>query len=77
MIITIFYSKSTGEIYTIVTAENKYNYSRFGEFADDMAQILDIMYIEYNEYFENTYHNFKVVDGKLVLKDGINNINII
>lgn len=77
MITTIFYSKTTGEIYTIVVAENKYDYSRFGNFADDMSEILDIMYISHNSFFESTYHNYKVVNGELVLKDGVDDINVI
>ena len=44
MIISIFYSKTTGEIYTATFAENEYTYNRFGAFADDMAKILDILY---------------------------------
>ena len=74
MIITIYYSKTNGEIYTVVKAENKYNYERFGEFADDMKQILDIVYVQYNEHLFYNYNNYRVVDGKLTLKDGIDNI---
>ena len=75
MIITVYYSKLTGEIYTVVKAENKYNYERFGEFADDMKQILDIIYVQDNDYLFYNYNNYRVVDGKLTLKDGIDNIS--
>ena len=74
MIITIYYSKLTGEIYTVVKAENKYDYERFGIFADDMKQILDIVYVQYNDYLFYNYSNYRVVDGKIILKDGIDNI---
>lgn len=74
MIITIYYSRTTGEIYTVVKADNKYNYERFGEFADDMKQILDIIYVQYNDYLFYNYNNYRVIDGKLILKDGIDNI---
>lgn len=74
MIITIYYSKLTGEIYTVVKAENKYDYERFGIFADDMKQILDIIYVQYNDYLFYNYSNYRVVDGKIILKDGIDNI---
>ena len=74
MIITIYYSKTTGEIYTVVKADNKYSYERFGEFADDMKQILDIIYVRYSDYLFYNYNNYRVIDGKLTLKDGIDNI---
>ena len=77
MITTIYYSKLTSEIYTISTAPNKQDFRRFNEFEEDMKQILDIMYIKYNEYFENSYHNYKVVNGQLVLKEGVDTINTI
>lgn len=77
MIITIYYSKLTGEIYTVVKAENKYDFERFGNFADDMKQILDIIYVQYNDYLFYNYSNYRVVDGKLILKDGIDNITTI
>ena len=74
MIITIYYSKLTGEIYTVVKAENKYDYERFGKFAEDMKQILGIAYVQYNDYLFYNYSNYRVVDGKIILKDGIDNI---
>lgn len=77
MIITIYYSKLTGEIYTVVKAENKYDFERFGNFADDMKQILDIIYVQYNDYLFYNYSNYRVVDGKIILKDGIDNITAI
>ena len=77
MIITIYYSKLTGEIYTVVKAENKYDFERFGKFAEDMKQILDIIYVQYNDYLFYNYSNYRVVDGKIILKDGIDNITTI
>ena len=75
MIITVYYSKFTGEIYTVVKAENKYDFERFGKFAEDMKQILDIIYVQDNDYLFYNYNNYRVVDGKLTLKDGIDNIS--
>ena len=75
MIITVYYSKFTGEIYTVVKAENKYSYERFGKFAEDMKQILDIIYVQDNDYLFYNYSNYRVVDGKVTLKDGIDNIS--
>lgn len=77
MIITIYYSKLTGEIYTVVKAENKYDYERFGIFADDMKQILDIAYVQYNDYLFYNYSNYRVVNGEVVLKEEANTINTI
>ena len=75
MIITIYYSKLTGEIYTVVKAENKYDFERFGKFEQEMSQILDIIYVQDNDYLFYNYNNYRVVDGKLTLKDGIDNIS--
>ena len=60
MIITIYYSKTTGEIYSLVAAENKYTYERFAEFEQEMSQILDIMYINYDNQFFRNYHDYKI-----------------
>ena len=77
MIITIYYSKLTGEIYTVVKAENKYNHERFGKFAEDMKQILDIIYVQYNENLFYNYNSYRVVNGEVVLKEEANTINTI
>ena len=77
MIITVYYSKFTGEIYTVVKAENKYSYERFGKFAEDMKQILDIIYVQYNENLFYNYNSYRVVNGEVVLKEEANTINII
>ena len=77
MIITVYYSKFTGEIYTVVKADNKYDYERFGEFAEDMKQILDIIYVQYNENLFYNYYSYRVVNGEVVLKEEANTINII
>ena len=60
MIITIFYSKTTGEIYSTTLAENEYDYNRFGKFANEMAQILDILYIEGDESLYMSLKNYYV-----------------
>ena len=60
MIITIYYSKTTGEIHSLVAAENKYTYERFAEFEQEMRQVLDIMYINYDNQFFKNYHDYKI-----------------
>ena len=60
MIISIFYSKITGEIYTATMAENKYTYDRFGKFAKDMEQILDILYISGNDGLYKDLKNYYI-----------------
>lgn len=60
MIITIYYSKTTGEIHSLVAAENKYTYERFAEFEQEMRQVLDIMYINYDNTFFKNYHDYKI-----------------
>ena len=60
MIITIYYSKTTGEIHSLVAAENKYTYERFAEFEQEMRQVLDIMYINYDNQFFRNYHDYKI-----------------
>ena len=77
MIITIYYSKLTGEIYTVVKAENKYDYERFGKFEQEMSQILDIIYVQYNENLFYNYNSYRVVNGEVVLKEEANTINTI
>ena len=77
MIITIYYSKLTGEIYTVVNAENKYDFERFGKFEQEMSQILDIIYVQYNENLFYNYNSYRVVNGEVVLKEEANTINTI
>ena len=77
MIITIYYSKLTGEIYTVVNAENKYDLERFGKFEQEMSQILDIIYVQYNENLFYNYNSYRVVNGEVVLKEEANTINTI
>ena len=60
MIITIFYSKTNGEIYTSVFAENKYTHNRFGKFASDMEQVLDILYINGDEALFKSLTQYRV-----------------
>ena len=77
MIITVYYSKLTGEIYTVIKAENKYNFERFGKFEQEMSQILDIIYVQYNDNLFYNYNSYRVVNGEVVLKEEANTINII
>ena len=50
----------TGEIYTSVMAANEYNYTRFGKFASEMEQILDILYIAGDERMYKSLNNYCV-----------------
>ena len=42
-----------------------------------MKQILDIIYVQDTDYLFYNYNNYRVVDGKIILKDGIDNITTI
>ena len=75
--LSIYYSKTNGEIYTITQAQNPQGFERFGEFADDMALILDILYTEDNENIMMNTKMFIVKDGTIQIKPNvINNLNI-
>lgn len=73
MIISIFYSKITGLIYTSTYAENQYGFGRFGQFAEDMSQVLDILYVKGDRMLFNNIKQYKVdLDTKqLVLIEDI------
>ena len=73
--LSIYYSKSSGDIYTVTQAPNKQGYERFGEFAGDMSLILDIIYTEDNEYVMMNNKLFKVENGEVKLKADKFNIN--
>ncbi len=73
MIISIFYSKTTGLIYTSTMAQNEYDYGRFGKFADEMSQVLDILYVKGDRMLYDNIKQYKVdLDTKqLVLIEDI------
>lgn len=77
MIISIFYSKETGEIYTHVVAQNIYDFSHFGAFENEFKKILSVVYVQYNEFLANNIKLYKVdvATRKVVLKEDIEAIN--
>ena len=42
-----------------------------------MKQILDIIYVQYNENLFYNYNSYRVVNGEVVLKEEANTINTI
>ena len=66
--LNIYYSKLTGEIYTISQTENKQDFRAFGEFEDDMAQILNIIYAQDNDNLFYNKHLYKVENGVIIAK---------
>ena len=72
--LSIYYSKTNGEIYTVTQSSNKQGYERFGDFADDMALIFNILYMEDNEYLMMNSNLFRIVDGEVRLREEVINI---
>ena len=66
--LNIYYSKLTGEIYTISKTDNKQDFRAFGQFADDMAQILNIIYAQDNDNLFYNKHLYKVENGAIIAK---------
>lgn len=66
--LNIYYSKLTGEIYTISKTDNKQDFKAFGQFADDMAQILNIIYAQDNNHLFYNKHLYKVENGAIIAK---------
>lgn len=63
---TIFYSKSTGDINCYCTGEQ--NMSYYGKFASDMAVVFDFIVLDYDQYVMDNINNFVVNAGVLKLK---------
>ena len=76
--LSIYYSKANGEIYTVTQAPNQQGFERFGNFAEDMASILDILYTEDNENIMMNTKMFIVKDGTIQIKsNALDSLNII
>lgn len=75
--LNIYYSKLTGEIYTISKTDNKQDFRAFGQFADDMAQILNIIYAQDNDNLFYNKHLYKVENGAIILKSTENPVVMI
>ena len=75
--LNIYYSKLTGEIYTISKTDNKQDFKAFGQFADDMAQIFDIIYAQDNNHLFYNKHLYKVENGVIIAKPAEGPITLI
>ena len=75
--LNIYYSKLTGEIYTISKTDNKQDFRAFGQFADDMAQILNIIYAQDNDNLFYNKHLYKVENGAIIAKPAEGPITLI
>lgn len=65
--VTIFYSKETGEIYNCIKSEKEQDYTCFADREKDYRKILKKMVIE-DIPQELNPTDYKIVDGKFVLK---------
>lgn len=75
-ILTVFYSKSSGNILSVVPGNQTFNY--FSQFKEDYELIANRLIVEYNEYF--LFHvNEYFVDLKTntVQRKQLESINII
>lgn len=73
---TLYYSKTTGNVYTGGIAPTPQTFDRFGEFAEEFSQIFDIAYMDDNEMVIRNLRMFKVVNGQLVIRDDVANFNL-
>ena len=62
---TIFYSKSTGKIKSIISGKQDMNV--FGEDKEDYNY--DFLLMEKDEYIFNNFDRFEVIDKKVYLKE--------
>ena len=65
-LMTIFYSKSTGKIKSIISGKQDMNV--FGEDKEDYNY--DFLLMEKDEYIFNNFDRFEVIDKKVYLKEG-------
>ena len=64
-LMTIFYSKSTGKIKSIISGKQDMNV--FGEDKEDYNY--DFLLMEKDEYIFNNFDRFEVIDKKVYLKE--------
>uniref|UniRef100_UPI001CA5BA47 hypothetical protein n=1 Tax=Clostridioides difficile TaxID=1496 RepID=UPI001CA5BA47 len=65
--VTIFYSKRTGEIYNCIKSEVEQDYTCFADREEDYRQILDKLVVEDIPEILNP-RDYKIETGKFVLK---------
>lgn len=66
--VTIFYSKRTGEIYNCIKSEVEQDYTCFADREEDYRQILDKIVVEDIPEILNP-RDYKIENGKFVLKE--------
>ncbi|AEF56894.1 hypothetical protein KWY15_17110 [Clostridioides difficile] len=66
--VTIFYSKRTGEIYNCIKSEMEQDYTCFADREEDYRQILDKIVVEDIPEILNP-RDYKIENGKFVLKE--------
>lgn len=66
--VTIFYSKRTGEIYNCIKSEVGQDYTCFADREEDYRQILDKIVVEDIPEILNP-RDYKIENGKFVLKE--------
>ncbi|HBE9530611.1 TPA: hypothetical protein KOO82_003499 [Clostridioides difficile] len=66
--VTIFYSKRTGEIYNCIKSEVEKDYTCFADREEDYRQILDKIVVEDIPEILNP-RDYKIENGKFVLKE--------
>ncbi|MCC0670830.1 hypothetical protein IC216_02375 [Clostridioides sp. ES-S-0145-01] len=66
--VTIFYSKKTGEIYNCIKSEAEQDFTCFADREEDYRQILNKIIIEDIPSDLNPL-DYKIKDGKFVLKE--------
>lgn len=67
---TLFYSKRTGEIKAYTTGITDMGY--FGEDEKDFTIIYDFIVVERDDYVLDNVGQFKIIDGKIKLKETVN-----
>lgn len=59
-ILSIVYSRFTGEIYLCNSHSSPQSISMFGDFKEEFSQVFDVLNIQYNEFIYNNKEQFKV-----------------
>lgn len=67
---TLFYSKSTGEIKGFTSGTTDMGY--FGEDTEDMSIIYNFIVVDRDDYVLDNVEQFKIVDKKIKLKETVN-----
>lgn len=59
-ILTIVYSKLTGEIYGCSRHSSPQGIGIFGKFEDEFSQVFDVLNIQYNDFVYKNKEQFKI-----------------